>query len=183
MKQLLQNHGEIESKISDFSHDASATLAQIEVLYANIAYPLDATLCHSDGLPHATIAGHFVNLREHAREAEETLRKLADEHEACISAEDTTLKEMSRAMDGSGQESKADSAVDQRKMEAFKKEALAIAADKNQVLEEIDTVSRAADRTQLEADRKTGIQTEPAGGDDENDAVGHGRLIDTVCTV
>ncbi|KAJ3462181.1 hypothetical protein MRS44_010734 [Fusarium solani] len=57
----------------------TATLSECNDLYSNIAYPLSATLCHSDNHPRATIATHLANLKKDIAAAKEEILRLSDE--------------------------------------------------------------------------------------------------------
>lgn len=87
MHKVLQVHADIEAQISRLTKESSKTLAECNDLYSNIAYPLAVTVCHSDDLPRATIAEHLVALKTKVMSAEDELKKLGMEWDACAEAE------------------------------------------------------------------------------------------------
>ncbi|RSL67879.1 hypothetical protein CEP53_002790 [Fusarium sp. AF-6] len=79
IEHLVQAHSEVQSRITGFSNETGATLSECNNLYSNIAYPLSATLCHSDNHPRATIAIHLANLKKDIAAAKEEILRLSDE--------------------------------------------------------------------------------------------------------
>lgn len=79
IEHLVQAHSEIQSRITRFSNETGTTLSECNHLYSNIAYPLSATLCHSDNHPRATIATHLTNLKNDIAAAKEEILRLSDE--------------------------------------------------------------------------------------------------------
>ncbi|KAF7542609.1 hypothetical protein G7Z17_g11437 [Cylindrodendrum hubeiense] len=77
--QLIEAHSDIQSRISRFVGESSATLSESDAIYANIAYPLSATLCHSDNFPNASILSHLTNLKKEISSAKEELQRLGAE--------------------------------------------------------------------------------------------------------
>ncbi|KAM5361502.1 hypothetical protein ACJZ2D_013069 [Fusarium nematophilum] len=84
---LIQAHSEVQSRINRFSDESSNALSQCKDLYSNIAYPLSATLCHSDDFPTATIRTHLATLNQEIEAAKEELERLGDEWDACVQTE------------------------------------------------------------------------------------------------
>lgn len=78
-KKLLEAQRDINSKISDFETLSSAIVSVIDEIYANLSYPLSATLCSSAGFPSATIETHLASAKGQLKEAEKKLRNLQDE--------------------------------------------------------------------------------------------------------
>ncbi|KAH6983396.1 hypothetical protein BKA56DRAFT_655884 [Ilyonectria sp. MPI-CAGE-AT-0026] len=85
--QLIEAHSDIQSRISRFVGESSATLLENEALYSNIAYPLSATLCHSDNFPRASIIDHLTNLKKEFSSTKEELHRLGAEWDECAKAE------------------------------------------------------------------------------------------------
>ncbi|KAM0424448.1 hypothetical protein ACHAPT_010371 [Fusarium lateritium] len=79
IEHLVQAHSEVQSRITRFSNESTTTLSQCNDLYSNIAYPLSATLCHSDQHPRATVATHLANLKKDIASAKEEILRLRDE--------------------------------------------------------------------------------------------------------
>lgn len=82
IEHLVKAHTDVQAKTASFAEKSSETLSQSKQLYANIAYPLSATLCHHndhEDYPRATVAVHLKKLQEEIAAArEEVLRLSAD---------------------------------------------------------------------------------------------------------
>jgi hypothetical protein len=79
---LVKAHGEVQAKTARFAEKSAQTLSQSKQLYANIAYPLSATLCHHNdhgGHPRANVAVHLKNLQEEIATAREEILRLSVE--------------------------------------------------------------------------------------------------------
>ncbi|KAF5608630.1 uncharacterized protein FSUBG_4558 [Fusarium subglutinans] len=120
IEHLVKAHTDVQAKTASFAEKSGETLSQSKQLYANIAYPLSATLCHHndhEDHPRATIAVHLKRLQEEIAAArEEILRlKLADQ-----GGQDGVDEEVLKVA------------------EDFKKQAEAIVEDKCRLLDEVD---------------------------------------------
>ncbi|CAM1509503.1 Fc.00g032420.m01.CDS01 [Cosmosporella sp. VM-42] len=148
MEQLIKAHGEIQSKIDTFAEESSAALSETDALYGNIAYPLSATLCHTDNIPRATVATHLANLKNDICSATEELQKLGEEWDACKQAELEAWKELadeSKSLKRGPRDTIANAVA---MMASFKAEAQSIVNDKCRIL------------TDLEKEFKTSVQSE-----------------------
>ncbi|KAF4957920.1 hypothetical protein FGADI_2749 [Fusarium gaditjirri] len=71
---LVKAHTDVQARTASFAEKSGQTLSQSKQLYANIAYPLSATLCHHndhEDHPRATIAVHLKKLQEEIAAARE----------------------------------------------------------------------------------------------------------------
>ncbi|RKK74314.1 hypothetical protein BFJ69_g8594 [Fusarium oxysporum] len=71
---LVKAHTDVQAKTARFAKKSGQTLSQSKQLYANIAYPLAATLCHHndhEDHPRATVAVHLKKLQEEIAAARE----------------------------------------------------------------------------------------------------------------
>ncbi|KAM0553124.1 hypothetical protein ACHAPJ_007673 [Fusarium lateritium] len=138
IEHLVRAHSEVQSKTMRFSDESSKTLSQCHDLYANIAYPLSATLCHCDNHPQDSIANHLQGLKRDIAEAKEEIIRLSDEWDACCRSEADAWKALNKGLDDRGL---GPNDVDKEAVEtadAFKAEAEAIVEDKCQLLSEIE---------------------------------------------
>ncbi|KAF5000436.1 hypothetical protein FGRMN_1767 [Fusarium graminum] len=87
IEHLVQAHSEVQSKTLCFSKESSKTSSQCKSLYSNIAYPLSATLCHSDDHPRASITVHLKALKRDIAAAKEEILRLKVEWDACCRTE------------------------------------------------------------------------------------------------
>lgn len=87
MNDIMNGHSEIEQKISRLVAESATVLSQNDALYANISYPLAATLCRSDSFPSASIFDHLANMKREITSAKEELLGLGAEWDACVQVE------------------------------------------------------------------------------------------------
>ncbi|KAF5663641.1 hypothetical protein FHETE_7346 [Fusarium heterosporum] len=87
IEHLVQAHSEVQSKTSSFAEESSKTLSQCKSLYSNIAYPLSATLCHSDNHPRANVTTHLKSLKRDIAAAKEEILRLKVGWDACCRTE------------------------------------------------------------------------------------------------
>ncbi|KAH7165363.1 hypothetical protein EDB81DRAFT_250307 [Dactylonectria macrodidyma] len=133
--QLAEAHTDIQSKISRFVAESSATLSKSDDLYSNIAFPLSATLCHSDNFPRASIQNHLANQKAEIEEAKEELRQLGAQWDACVQAE----LDVWNLLTGEASQSDAEIDKDAAKMtKKFKAEAENIVRDQCKLLEDME---------------------------------------------
>lgn len=79
---LVKAHTDVQAKTAHFAEKSGQTLSQSKQLYANIAYPLAATLCHHndhEDHPRATVAVHLKKLQEEIAAAREEVLRLSVE--------------------------------------------------------------------------------------------------------
>ncbi|KAJ9418105.1 hypothetical protein QL093DRAFT_2377999 [Fusarium oxysporum] len=79
---LVKAHTDVQAKTAHFAEKSGQTLSQSKQLYANIAYPLAATLCHHndhEDHPRATVAVHLKKLQEEIASAREEVLRLSVE--------------------------------------------------------------------------------------------------------
>ncbi|KAF9769222.1 hypothetical protein IL306_013383 [Fusarium sp. DS 682] len=128
IEHLLQAHTEVQNRTERFAEKSAQTLSQSNKLYANIAFPLSATLCHNNECPQATIAAHLEKLKEEiAAGREEMLRLKLDDQ-------------------GSGQDGVDEEAV--KAAEEFKAQVEAIVEEKCRLLDEVDQEFKAEIKAQ-----------------------------------
>ncbi|KAH7145616.1 putative flavoprotein [Dactylonectria estremocensis] len=138
--QLVEAHTDIQSKISRFVVESSATLSKSDDLYSNIAYPLSATLCHSDNFPRASIQNHLANQKVEIAAAKEGLRQLGAQWDACVQAE---LDAWNSLM---GETNRRDTKMDEdaaKMTKKFKAEAESIVRDQCKLLGDMEKEFRA----------------------------------------
>ncbi|KND86610.1 hypothetical protein TOPH_08747 [Tolypocladium ophioglossoides CBS 100239] len=141
-EEIVQAHGATESQIAGLSDKSSAVLSQADALYSNIAYPLSATLCHADSLPSATIATHLSTLRNQLSAAQDELRELQQEWEACLREEQQAWKELNS--DGAEKRHYLRNGKNtmEHEIERFKAEAQSILRENEEALDDIDNEFR-----------------------------------------
>ncbi|KAF4953017.1 hypothetical protein FSARC_12497 [Fusarium sarcochroum] len=138
IEHLVRAHSEVQSKTMHFSNESSKTLSQCKELYANIAYPLSATLCHSDNHHRNSIVSHLQGLKQDIAAAKEEILRLGDEWDACCRTEADAWKALNKGLDNRGW---GPNEIDKETVEAadaFKAEAEAIVEDKCRMLGEIE---------------------------------------------
>lgn len=82
IEHLVKAHTDVQAKTASFAEKSGETLSQSKKLYANIAYPLSATLCHHndhEDHPRATVAVHLKKLQEEITAAREEVLRLSVE--------------------------------------------------------------------------------------------------------
>ncbi|KAL5588396.1 hypothetical protein ACKRZS_001767 [Fusarium odoratissimum] len=120
---LVKAHTDVQAKTARFAEKSGQTLSQSKQLYANIAYPLAATLCHHndhEGHPRATVAVHLQKLQEEIAAAREE-----------------AWKELNKELADQINENGVDEEV-LKAAEDFKAQAEAIVEEKCQLLDEVD---------------------------------------------
>ncbi|KAG5817404.1 hypothetical protein H9Q74_000655 [Fusarium xylarioides] len=123
IEHLVKAHTDVQAKTASFAEKSRETLSQSKQLYANIAYPLSATLCHHNDLedhPRATIATHLKKLQEEIAAAREE-----------------AWKELNKELAEQG----GQNGVDEELLKVagdFKKQAEAIVEEKCRLLDEVD---------------------------------------------
>ncbi|KAI7764888.1 hypothetical protein LZL87_005601 [Fusarium oxysporum] len=120
---LVKAHTDVQAKTARFAEKSDQTLSQSKQLYANIAYPLSATLCHHNGHedhPRATVAVHLKKLQEEIAAAREEAWKELNKELADQSSENGLDEEVLKAAEG------------------FKAQAEAIVEEKCRLLDEVD---------------------------------------------
>ncbi|KAM0287909.1 hypothetical protein ACHAO9_007529 [Fusarium lateritium] len=138
IENLIQAHSEVQSKTAVFSEESSKALSQCKNLYSNIAYPLSATLCRSDGYPRASIAAHLASLKRDIAEAKEEILRLQVEWDACCRTEADAWRVLNEGLGARGQVSYKFNNDAVKAAKEFKKEAEAIVKDKCRLLIELD---------------------------------------------
>ncbi|KAL6905166.1 hypothetical protein GGI43DRAFT_302450 [Trichoderma evansii] len=128
---LLEAQRDISSKISDFEALSSAIAFVIDEIYANLSYPLSATLCSYAGFPSATIETHLASAKGQLEEAEKKLRNLQDEWEENVRLDENFRKELASI--------KMHGRIDtDPKMISLKDEVEQLVLDNTQALNEIE---------------------------------------------
>ncbi|PCD28765.1 hypothetical protein AU210_011322 [Fusarium oxysporum f. sp. radicis-cucumerinum] len=120
---LVKAHTDVQAKTAHFAEKSGQTLSQSKQLYANIAYPLAATLCHHndhEDHPRATVAVHLKKLQEEIAAAREE-----------------AWKDLNKELADQGIENGVDEEV-LKAAEDFKAQAEAIVEEKCQLLDEVD---------------------------------------------
>ncbi|KAF5025549.1 hypothetical protein F66182_2357 [Fusarium sp. NRRL 66182] len=135
IEHLVQAHSEVQSKTTGFAEESSRTMARCKHLYANIAYPLSATLCSSDNHPQARIADHLQTLKKDIAKAKEKILRLGDEWDACCETEADAWKTLNEGLDNQGWGAEK---VDKEVVDAFKAEVEAIVDEKCQLLSAVE---------------------------------------------
>ncbi|KAF5252228.1 hypothetical protein FANTH_2784 [Fusarium anthophilum] len=123
IEHLVKAHTDVQAKTASFAEKSCETLSQSKQLYANIAYPLSATLCHHndhEDHPRATVAVHLKRLQEEIAAAREE-----------------AWKELNKELADQGGQDGVDEEV-LKVAEDFKKQAEAIVEDKCRLLDEVD---------------------------------------------
>ncbi|EGU83751.1 hypothetical protein FOPG_05338 [Fusarium oxysporum f. sp. conglutinans race 2 54008] len=120
---LVKAHTDVQAKTAHFAEKSGQTLSQSKQLYANIAYPLAATLCHHndhEDHPRATVAVHLKKLQEEIAAAREE-----------------AWKDLNKELADQG----IDNGVDEEVLKAaedFKAQAEVIVEEKCRLLDEVD---------------------------------------------
>ncbi|EXA37126.1 hypothetical protein FOVG_11420 [Fusarium oxysporum f. sp. pisi HDV247] len=120
---LVKVHTDVQAKTAHFAEKSGQTLSQSKQLYANIAYPLAATLCHHndhEDHPRATVAVHLKKLQEEIAAAREE-----------------AWKDLNKELADQG----IDNGVDEEVLKAaedFKAQAEVIVEEKCRLLDEVD---------------------------------------------
>ena len=135
----MQAYASIEAQISDLRDASSAALAQADNLYSNIEYTLAATLCHANTLPCATIATHLSTLRDQLSMAQDEMKTLQREWDACLWEEQDAWEELSSGAEQKRYLRNEDKAT-RDEVESFKAEARSILDENEQALDELDAV-------------------------------------------
>ncbi|RKK91628.1 hypothetical protein BFJ68_g16146 [Fusarium oxysporum] len=120
---LVKAHTDVQAKTAHFAEKSGQTLSQSKQLYANIAYPLGATLCHHndhEDHPRATVTVHLKKLQEEIAAAREE-----------------AWKDLNKELADQGIENGVDEEV-LKAAEDFKAQAEAIVEEKCQLLDEVD---------------------------------------------
>ncbi|KAM5376164.1 hypothetical protein ACJA88_007275 [Fusarium oxysporum] len=120
---LVKAHTDVQAKTAHFAEKSGQTLSQSKQLYANIAYPLAATLCHHndhEDHPRATVTVHLKKLQEEIAAAREE-----------------AWKDLNKELADQGIENGVDEEV-LKAAEDFKAQAEAIVEEKCQLLDEVD---------------------------------------------
>ncbi|KAF4417928.1 hypothetical protein FACUT_11954 [Fusarium acutatum] len=123
IEHLVKAHTDVQAKTASFAEKSGETLSQSKQLYANIAYPLSATLCHHNGHedhPRATVAVHLKKLQEEIAAAREE-----------------AWKELNKELAEQGGQHGVDEEL-LKVAEDFKKQAEAIVEEKCRLLDEVD---------------------------------------------
>ncbi|KAM0256591.1 hypothetical protein ACHAQJ_004878 [Trichoderma viride] len=129
---LIEAQQDVNCKISEFTAFSSSIASDIDELYANLSYPLTATLCRSESFPSTTIEAHLASVRGQLREAESKVRSLQVEWEENFRLEEKFRLELVSMEKHSGQN------VDHSKMASLKEEVEQLVADNTQALNEIE---------------------------------------------
>lgn len=124
----------------NLTREYSKALSYNNDLYANIAYPLAATLCHDDNHPRATIAEHLSDLKAKIATAQDELRALGLKWDACQQEERDAWSAATGDARTTQQASYQSDAEVSRAMAAFQDEAEEIVSEKCQILEDIEKV-------------------------------------------
>jgi hypothetical protein len=132
---LFEAQKDVNSKLSVFVALSSSVASDIDELYANLSYPLSATLCRSKNFASATIEAHLASIKGQLRDAEIKLRSLQAEWEENIRLEDNFCRELAGIENNSRQND-----ADHPKMRNLKEEVEQLVADSTQALNEIEGV-------------------------------------------
>lgn len=133
---LLKAQQDMSSQISDFEALSSSIASDVDDIYANLSYPLSATLCSAPNFPSATIEIHLANTKDQLKETEKMMRNLQDEWEENVRLEENFRRELASIEKTPGQ-----SDADHSKMASLKEEVEQLVLDNTQALNEIEEVS------------------------------------------
>ncbi|KLP20395.1 Uncharacterized protein LW94_11319 [Fusarium fujikuroi] len=123
IEHLVKAHTDVQAKTASFAEKSGETLSQSKRLYANIAYPLSATLCHHndhEDHPRATVAVHLKKLQEEIAAAREE-----------------AWKQLNKELAEQGGQNGVDAEL-LNVAEELKKQAEAIVEEKCRLLDEVD---------------------------------------------
>ncbi|RBA19821.1 hypothetical protein FPRO05_09121 [Fusarium proliferatum] len=123
IEHLVKAHTDVQAKTASFAEKSGETLSQSKKLYANIAYPLSATLCHHndhEDHPRATVAVHLKKLQEEIAAAREE-----------------AWKQLNKELADQGGQNGVDAEL-LKVAEDLKKQAEAIVEEKCRLLDEVD---------------------------------------------
>ncbi|KAI1033377.1 hypothetical protein LB503_008521 [Fusarium chuoi] len=123
IEHLVKAHTDVQAKTASFAEKSGETLSQSKKLYANIAYPLSATLCHHndhEDHPRATVAVHLKKLQE----------------EIAVAREEA-WKQLNKELAEQGGQNGVDAEL-LKVAEDLKKQAEAIVEEKCRLLDEVD---------------------------------------------
>ncbi|KAG4254536.1 hypothetical protein FPRO04_09634 [Fusarium proliferatum] len=123
IEHLVKAHTDVQAKTASFAEKSGETLSQSKKLYANIAYPLSATLCHHndhEDHPRATVAVHLKKLQEEIAAAREE-----------------AWKQLNKELADQGGQNGFDAEL-LKVAEDLKKQAEAIVEEKCRLLDEVD---------------------------------------------
>ncbi|KOS23145.1 hypothetical protein ESCO_003409 [Escovopsis weberi] len=129
VEHLSQAQAQILANIAAFSRASSSALADLDAMYANIACPLAATLCHSAHFPRATLGAHLASMRDRLAAAQGELAALRAEWDDNVRLEERIRRELAVG---------APAQQDAGQMEAFKLEAESIAREQTRALDDIE---------------------------------------------
>ncbi|KAL9479566.1 hypothetical protein ACSS6W_004352 [Trichoderma asperelloides] len=130
---LLKAQQDMSSQISDFEALSSSIASDVDDIYANLSYPLSATLCSAPNFPSATIEIHLANTKDQLKETEKMMRNLQDEWEENVRLEENFRRELASIEKTPGQ-----SDADHSKMASLKEEVEQLVLDNTQALNEIE---------------------------------------------
>lgn len=140
VERLVRVHAEIERQISLFVKLSSNAIASNDALYRNIAYPLSQTLCSDETHPRATVATHLAGLAEDLGVAEDKLKDLERDWDACLDAENKAWTQLSNRSRPQSHVEDLSDAFDTGESAEFRKEAQNIFRTKAQMIEDIEEV-------------------------------------------
>ncbi|KAI1055706.1 hypothetical protein LB506_009179 [Fusarium annulatum] len=132
IEHLVKAHTDVQAKTASFAEKSGETLSQSKKLYANIAYPLSATLCHHndhEDHPRATVAVHLKKLQEEIAAARE--------EDECCATEEQAWKQLNKELADQGGQNGVDAEL-LKVAEDLKKQAEAIVEEKCRLLDEVD---------------------------------------------
>ena len=135
-EEISETFQSIDEKINALSEASSATLGRVDSLYDNIAYPLSATLCHSDKRVQATITEHLSNMHNELNSASDKLKALHAQWQECVHTEQKMWQEFTDS-DDSTVNTRDDFGTHERKVKT-------IAQNAAKELDNLDAVSRHA---------------------------------------
>lgn len=140
-QEIVQAHGNIDASIEALSAESSAAVSRADALYANISYPLSATLCHAENLPSVTIAAHLSSLGGRLSAAQLELQRLQSEWEACLKEEQLWAELGGPGADGDPSHS-SDADVVEQELKRFKDEVEEVLEEHEGQLDAIDAKFR-----------------------------------------
>lgn len=137
-----------------------------DALYGNIAYPLSNTLCSGESHPQATVATHLARLAEELDLAEDKVKALSRDWDACLNAENKAWAELSNGSCPRTQIEDISDAFGTGESALFRKEAQDIFSANVQIVEDIEEVRYLSQREKHNANNAKGykeqIRTETA---------------------
>lgn len=111
-------------------------------MYSNISYPLASTLCSDANHASATVTKHLAKLTSEIDKAESKLKKLSQDLEACLKAEDQAWAQLDKGVFLQLHAADTRDSFGAHAAAAFREEVQDLVAAKSKMLEDIEEVIR-----------------------------------------